>query len=203
MAGSAAVSVLDSKASFLKQCRGAGVADSWAQAFVTQGVGALGKLAYAVGVPGVQVSVDALTEFLGNVRPGTTPTLGIQRTASPSSGRRGRGRGRGHQKRKRGSKKEKKVAAKAAAAKKQATREKGEKNQRVKRGPAPKAFSGLHTRTPEGDPVCHGFGLDGCTEPAAAGGMSARALVVTRRNPSATARSESQGRCPPARRLAP
>ena len=76
MAGSAAVSVLDSKASFLKHCRGAGLAESWAQAFVTQGVDTLGKLAYAVGVPGVQVSDDALTEFLGKVRPGSAPTLG-------------------------------------------------------------------------------------------------------------------------------
>jgi hypothetical protein len=67
-------------------------------------------------------------------------------------------------KRKRQTKKEKKEAARAAAAKKQATGEKEEKHQKVKRDPAPKACSGLHTRTPEGDPICYGFNLDGCKE---------------------------------------
>lgn len=62
-------------ATFERQARNAGLADEWIVALKAASVDALGKLSYAVAVPGTPVTNELLLEFTNTVRPGVRPTI--------------------------------------------------------------------------------------------------------------------------------
>ena len=67
--------LLDSKATFIKQCGDIGLSDAWVRAFCDNELGTLGKVAYAVSMPGQPLQDDLVAAFLENVRPNVVPTL--------------------------------------------------------------------------------------------------------------------------------
>ena len=67
--------ILDSKATFIKQCADIGLSDSWTRAFCDSDLGTLGKVAYAVSMPGQPLQDELVASFLENVRPNVVPTL--------------------------------------------------------------------------------------------------------------------------------
>ena len=66
----AATSVLSSTAAFDRRCESVGLAQSWIDALKDKGVTTLGKLSYAVSLPGTQPSVDDMDNFTATLRPG-------------------------------------------------------------------------------------------------------------------------------------
>ena len=72
----AATSVLASEPAFQKQCEKVGLTPEWVQALKTHHVDSLGKLSYAVSMPGSTATDTELTEFAQKVRPGTALSIG-------------------------------------------------------------------------------------------------------------------------------
>ncbi|CAE7939885.1 unnamed protein product, partial [Symbiodinium necroappetens] len=72
----AAVSLLSSTAAFEKQCEKVGLAASWVDAMKSTGITTLGKLSYAVSLPGTQPTTDDMESFTTALRPGAPITLG-------------------------------------------------------------------------------------------------------------------------------
>ena len=68
-------SLLESKASFQKQCRDIGLGDEWTRALRDNGLDSLGKLAYAVSMPGQPLTDQMVSAFLQDVRPNALATL--------------------------------------------------------------------------------------------------------------------------------
>lgn len=68
-------SILDSVATFGKQAKNASLPDDWVNALKTNGVDTLGKLSYAVTIPGTAVTDQAVRDFTNSVRPGVNPTI--------------------------------------------------------------------------------------------------------------------------------
>ena len=67
--------LLDSKAAFIKQCKDIGLSDQWTKALCDNDLGTLGKVAYAVSMPGQALQDELVSSFLENVRPTVVPTL--------------------------------------------------------------------------------------------------------------------------------
>ena len=67
--------LLDSKAAFIKQCKDIGLSDQWTKALCDNDLGTLGKVAYAVSMPGQALQDELVSSFLENVRPNVVPTL--------------------------------------------------------------------------------------------------------------------------------
>ena len=72
----AAVSLLSSTAAFDKQCEKVGLAANWTDAMKAAGITTLGKLSYAVSLPGTQPTADEMESFTTALRPGASITLG-------------------------------------------------------------------------------------------------------------------------------
>ena len=72
----AATSVLSSTAAFDRQCERVGLAQIWIGALKSSGITTLGKLSYAVSLPGTQPSADDMANFTATLRPGAPITLG-------------------------------------------------------------------------------------------------------------------------------
>ena len=72
----AATSVLASSAAFDRRCETVGLAQTWIDALKDKGITTLGKLSYAVSLPGTQPSVDDMDNFTATLRPGAAITLG-------------------------------------------------------------------------------------------------------------------------------
>ncbi|CAE7245034.1 unnamed protein product [Symbiodinium sp. CCMP2592] len=72
----AAVSILTSAAAFDKQCERVGLAAEWIAAMQASGITTLGKLSYAVSLPGTQPTADEMDNFTATLRPGARVTLG-------------------------------------------------------------------------------------------------------------------------------
>ncbi|CAE7737917.1 unnamed protein product [Symbiodinium sp. CCMP2592] len=77
LVGMAALSLLTSTVAALdKQCERAGLSAPWVDALKAAGVTTLGKLSYAVTLPGNQPSSDDMDAFIVALRPGASITLG-------------------------------------------------------------------------------------------------------------------------------
>ncbi|CAE7225449.1 RE2 [Symbiodinium sp. CCMP2592] len=72
----AAVSILTSAAAFDKQCERVGLAADWIAAMKASGITTLGKLSYAVSLPGTQPTADEMDSFTATLRPGARVNLG-------------------------------------------------------------------------------------------------------------------------------
>ncbi|CAE7223179.1 unnamed protein product [Symbiodinium sp. CCMP2592] len=72
----AALSLLTSTASLDRQCERAGLSAPWITALKDAGITTLGKLSYAVTLPGNQPSSDDMDAFILTLRPGARITLG-------------------------------------------------------------------------------------------------------------------------------
>ncbi|CAE7304323.1 unnamed protein product [Symbiodinium sp. CCMP2592] len=72
----AAVSILTSAAAFDKQCERVGLAAEWIAAMQASGITTLGKLSYAVSLPGTQPTADEMDNFTATLRPGARVSLG-------------------------------------------------------------------------------------------------------------------------------
>ena len=67
--------LLDSSAAFTKQCRDIGLSDTWTRALCENELGTLGKVGYAVSMPGQPLQDELVASFLENIRPNVVPTL--------------------------------------------------------------------------------------------------------------------------------
>ncbi|CAE7203386.1 ubiad1 [Symbiodinium sp. CCMP2592] len=72
----AALSLLTSTAALDRQCERAGLTAPWVTALKESGITTLGKLSYAVTLPGNQPSSDDMDAFILTLRPGARITLG-------------------------------------------------------------------------------------------------------------------------------
>ena len=72
----AAVSVLSSTAAFTRRCETAGLSQPWVDALKAAAVNTLGKLSYAVSLPGTPPSADDLDAFTTKLRPGVDISIG-------------------------------------------------------------------------------------------------------------------------------
>ena len=72
----AATSVLASEPAFDKQCEKVGLSSDWVNALKTNHVNSLGKLSYAVSMPGTPATDSEIQEFAQRLRPGTSLSLG-------------------------------------------------------------------------------------------------------------------------------
>ena len=79
----AALSLLTSTAAFDRQCQRVGLSGAWSDALKASGVTTLGKLSYAVTLPGTQPSGDDMDEFIATLRPGANITLGDSSALKP------------------------------------------------------------------------------------------------------------------------
>ena len=67
--------ILESVATFERQARNAGLPDEWVTALKGASIDTLGKLSYAVAIPGNSITDTALSDFATSVRPGVRPTI--------------------------------------------------------------------------------------------------------------------------------
>eukprot|EP00438_Fugacium_kawagutii_P027861 Skav203259 [mRNA] locus=scaffold2987:6867:8090:+ [translate_table: standard] len=70
-----ASSILDSVATFEKQAKAVGLADEWIQALKTSHIDTLGKLSYAVCIPGSTLTDADVRTFANSARPGVALTI--------------------------------------------------------------------------------------------------------------------------------
>lgn len=70
-----ASSILDSVATFEKQAKVVGLADDWTQAIKAANIDTLGKLSYAVCIPGSTLTDEAVRNFAQSTRPGVALTI--------------------------------------------------------------------------------------------------------------------------------
>lgn len=68
-------SILDSVATFERQAKAAGLPEEWITALKAASVDTLGKLSYAVSIPGNALTDELVRTFTTSIRPGSVPTI--------------------------------------------------------------------------------------------------------------------------------